>query len=103
MDRCHRHRHRIPHGRLYHAASISSACSDADRVLGYAVIGPSPTSASKLFPCSESLLHRGLAAEQPTKKKNMPQFAANLSLLFNELPFMERFAAAKAAGFMAVE
>jgi hydroxypyruvate isomerase len=33
----------------------------------------------------------------------MPRFAANLSLLFNELPFMERFAAAKAAGFEAVE
>jgi hypothetical protein len=32
------------------------------------------------------LLRRGLAAEQPTKKKNMPQFAANLSLLFAELP-----------------
>ncbi|VIO65135.1 Hydroxypyruvate isomerase [Bradyrhizobium ivorense] len=33
----------------------------------------------------------------------MPQFAANLTMLFNELPFRERFAAAKAAGFNAVE
>jgi hydroxypyruvate isomerase len=33
----------------------------------------------------------------------MPQFSANLTLLFNEVPFMERFAAAKAAGFEAVE
>ena len=33
----------------------------------------------------------------------MPQFAANLSWLFQELPFPERFAAAKAAGFTAVE
>ena len=33
----------------------------------------------------------------------MPKFAANLSLLFTELPFLERFAAAKAAGFAAVE
>ena len=33
----------------------------------------------------------------------MPKFAANLSMLFNEVPFMERFAAAKAAGFEAVE
>ena len=33
----------------------------------------------------------------------MPKFAANLSMLFTELPFMERFAAAKAAGFEAVE
>ena len=33
----------------------------------------------------------------------MPRFAANLSFLFNELPFLERFAAAKAQGFKAVE
>ncbi len=33
----------------------------------------------------------------------MPKFAANLTMLFNELPFMERFAAAANAGFKAVE
>jgi hydroxypyruvate isomerase len=33
----------------------------------------------------------------------VPQFAANLTMLFNELPFPDRFAAAKAAGFTAVE
>jgi hydroxypyruvate isomerase len=33
----------------------------------------------------------------------MPKFAANLSMLFTELPFLDRFAAAKAAGFTAVE
>lgn len=33
----------------------------------------------------------------------MPKFAANLSFLFNELPFLERFAAARSAGFDAVE
>jgi hydroxypyruvate isomerase len=33
----------------------------------------------------------------------MPRFAANLSLLFNELDFLDRFAAARAAGFGAVE
>lgn len=33
----------------------------------------------------------------------MPRFAANLSLLFNEWPLPERFGAAKAAGFDAVE
>lgn len=33
----------------------------------------------------------------------MPKFAANLTFLFTELPFMERFAAAKQAGFDAVE
>ena len=33
----------------------------------------------------------------------MPKFAANISMLFTEVPFMERFATAKAAGFDAVE
>ncbi|WP_298933913.1 hydroxypyruvate isomerase [uncultured Ramlibacter sp.] len=33
----------------------------------------------------------------------MPIFAANLTMLFTELPFMERFAAAAAAGFKHVE
>jgi hydroxypyruvate isomerase len=33
----------------------------------------------------------------------MPRFAANLSLLFTERPFFERFAAARVAGFDAVE
>jgi hydroxypyruvate isomerase len=33
----------------------------------------------------------------------MPRFAANLAYLFTERPFMERFAAAAAAGFEAVE
>ena len=33
----------------------------------------------------------------------MPKFAANLSMMFSEVPFLERFAAARAAGFKAVE
>lgn len=33
----------------------------------------------------------------------MPKFAANLTLLFNEAPFIERFGAAAKAGFKAVE
>jgi hydroxypyruvate isomerase len=33
----------------------------------------------------------------------MPKFAANLTMLFNELPFLERFAAAAQASFKAVE
>ncbi|PSL21352.1 hydroxypyruvate isomerase family protein [Shimia abyssi] len=33
----------------------------------------------------------------------MPKFAANLTMLFNELPFEERFDAAREAGFDAVE
>lgn len=33
----------------------------------------------------------------------MPRFAANLSMMFNEVPFLDRFQAAAAAGFKAVE
>ena len=33
----------------------------------------------------------------------MPKFAANLSMMFNEVPFLDRFAAAADAGFQAVE
>jgi hydroxypyruvate isomerase len=33
----------------------------------------------------------------------MPRLAANLSMMFNEVPFLDRFAAARQAGFEAVE
>jgi hydroxypyruvate isomerase len=33
----------------------------------------------------------------------MPQFAANLSMMYTELPFMQRFTAAAQDGFKAVE
>src|SRR5437667_3473743 len=33
----------------------------------------------------------------------MPKFAANLTMLFNEVPFLDRFAAAAKAGFRGVE
>src|SRR3569833_2046154 len=33
----------------------------------------------------------------------MPRFAANLTMMFTEVPFLERFAAAAEAGFTAVE
>jgi hydroxypyruvate isomerase len=33
----------------------------------------------------------------------MPRFAANLTMLFNEVPFLDRFAAARRAGFAGVE
>ncbi|HIN63566.1 MAG TPA: hydroxypyruvate isomerase, partial [Candidatus Obscuribacterales bacterium] len=33
----------------------------------------------------------------------MPKFAANLSMLFTELPFLDRFQAAADAGFKGVE
>src|SRR5688572_26348725 len=38
-----------------------------------------------------------------TRSQAMPRFAANLAYLFTERAFMERFAAAAAAGFTAVE
>ncbi len=33
----------------------------------------------------------------------MPKFAANLHYMFNEVPFMDRFAVAASAGFKGVE
>jgi 2-dehydrotetronate isomerase len=39
----------------------------------------------------------------PTPKVPMPRFSANISIMFHELPFIDRFEAAKAAGFDAVE
>ena len=33
----------------------------------------------------------------------MPKLAANISMMFTEVPFMERFAAVARAGFKAVE
>ena len=33
----------------------------------------------------------------------MPKFAANLSMMFTEVPFLDRFAAAAEAGFRGVE
>jgi len=33
----------------------------------------------------------------------MPKIAANLTMLFNEVPFLDRFEAAAKAGFKAVE
>src|SRR6202000_1005242 len=38
-----------------------------------------------------------------SRGKIMPRFAANLTMLFGEKPFLDRFAAAKAAGFAGVE
>src|SRR3979490_2994593 len=38
-----------------------------------------------------------------TKGQSMPRFAANLSMMFTEVPFLDRFDAAAKAGFAAVE
>src|SRR5258708_2525919 len=35
--------------------------------------------------------------------RQMPRFAANLSMMFNEVPFLDRFEAAAGAGFTSVE
>lgn len=51
--------------------------------------------AGRLFACA--------SCHKPSIGTRMPQFAANLSMLFTEVPFLERFDAARAAGFDAVE
>src|SRR5690606_15625733 len=38
-----------------------------------------------------------------TRADTMPKFAANLSMMFNEHPFLDRFQAAAESGFTAVE
>src|SRR6266481_4443382 len=38
-----------------------------------------------------------------TRGQSMPRFAANLSMMFNEVPFLDRFDAAAKSGFTAVE
>src|SRR5258707_4438362 len=54
-----------------------------------------PASPAPICPASRSnKLQRG---------QLMPRFAANLSMMFNEVPFLERFDAAADAGFTAVE
>src|SRR5258705_13553008 len=47
----------------------------------------------------------GTAPAHPTVPRDqpMPRFAANLAYLFTERPLLERFGAAAAAGFKAVE
>jgi len=44
-----------------------------------------------------------MLGESDRKEPPVPRFAANLSTLFTELPFLDRFAAASDAGFEAVE
>src|SRR6202041_1077275 len=43
------------------------------------------------------------SSREPTRGRSMPRFAANLSLMFTEVPFLDRFDAAARAGFTAVE
>src|SRR5262249_60324486 len=46
---------------------------------------------------------RACCSRQNREDSIVPKFAANLTMLFNEMPFIDRFAAAKAAGFSGVE
>src|SRR5207244_8801082 len=43
------------------------------------------------------------AGRQVTRGQSMPRFAANLSMMFTDVPFLDRFEAAAKAGFTAVE
>jgi hydroxypyruvate isomerase len=45
----------------------------------------------------------GAARRSPRKEHPMPKFAANLTMLFTEAPFLDRFGHAAKAGFTAVE
>ena len=53
--------------------------------------------------CSRTPLFDGASQDAVTHGSTMPRFAANLTFLFNEVPFLERFGEAAQAGFRAVE
>src|SRR3954471_17060600 len=55
-----------------------------------------PASPIRICPASQK-------RREPTRGQPMPRFAANLSMMFNEVPFLDRFEAAAKAGFAAVE
>jgi hydroxypyruvate isomerase len=46
---------------------------------------------------------RASCCRPDARRSIVPKFAANLTMLFGEIPFLDRFAAAKAAGFGGVE
>src|SRR5947207_13972688 len=58
--------------------------------------GCMPASPARICPASRKRSER-------TRGQNMPRFAANLSMMFNEVPFLDRLDAAAKAGFAAVE
>src|SRR6266699_1566664 len=58
--------------------------------------GCMPASPARLCPASRK-------RSEPTRGQPMPRFAANLSMMFNEVPLLDRFDAAADAGFTAVE
>src|SRR5258706_8623918 len=58
--------------------------------------GCMPASPIRICPASRKRSER-------TRGQKMPRFAANLSMMFTEVPFLDRFDAAAKAGFTAVE
>src|SRR6202158_5513672 len=58
--------------------------------------GCMPASPARICPA-------GRNRSEPTRRQSMPRFAANLSMMFNDVPFLDRFDAAARAGFTAVE
>src|SRR5882724_6335637 len=58
--------------------------------------GCMPASPARICPASRSRVLQ-------TRGPSMPRFAANLSMMFSEVPFLDRFEAAAKAGFIAVE
>src|SRR5258706_6115100 len=58
--------------------------------------GCMPASPIRICPASR-------ARSEPPRGQSMPRFAANLSMMFAEVPFLDRFEAAAKAGFTAVE
>src|SRR6202790_3504747 len=58
--------------------------------------GCMPASPARICPASRN-------RSEQKRGQSMPRFAANLSMMFNEVPFLERFDAAAKAGFTAVE
>src|ERR1700739_2400816 len=59
--------------------------------------GSMPASRARNCPASRNSYFR------EKKGTAMPRFAANLTMMFNEVPFLDRFEAAAKAGFSAVE
>src|SRR5579863_10689533 len=58
--------------------------------------GCMPASPARISPAGRNRLAK-------ERGQSMPRFAANLTLMFNEVPFLDRFEAAARAGFAAVE
>src|SRR6266478_4546300 len=68
--------------------------------------GCMPASPARICRARRSNANRSHASRNRTERtrgQSMPRFAANLSMMFNEVPFLDRFDAAAKAGFTSVE